>query len=145
MLTSLTEAWISIALMDWTCYETNVRLLLLFENQLIYDYIREQIVSHPFYHWNIKRHPDLIGVYRITLLFIFYFFLFYIEVYRITLLWFRVKDFLLQVLSLYPLTLKALKLPTSVFSIASAMLALRAFPILNSFFSISQPHWFTCL
>ena len=44
-LTSLTEAWLSIALMDWACYETNMCLLLLFANQLKYDYIREQIVT----------------------------------------------------------------------------------------------------
>ena len=83
-LTSLTGAPLSIALMDWTCYETNVCLLflLLINSNMI---ILRNKLSHPVYHWNIKKHLDSI------------------EVHRITLLWFGVKGLLLQVLSLLTL------------------------------------------
>ena len=77
-LISLTGARLCIALMDWTCYETNVCLLflLLINSNMI---IIGNKLSHPVYHWNIKKHLDSI------------------EVYRITLLSFRVKGLLLQV------------------------------------------------
>ena len=97
-LTSLTEAWPSIALMDWTCYEINMCLLLflLINSNMI---ILGNRLSHIFYHWNTKKHPDSIKVYRITLL------------------WFRVKGLLLQVLSLLTLLRWKPKAPHSGFVI----------------------------